>query len=104
MDPDARLDAVTGAFSYSGSAIARELLAAGHGVRTLTGHAGRAPAGSGIDVRPLDFTDAGGLPQSPPGVPNLENHCLWPVASRRVHPTNDLANNQMQFGSKDPTG
>jgi NADH dehydrogenase len=36
-------DVVTGAFSYSGSAIARELMAAGRRVRTLTGHPGRYP-------------------------------------------------------------
>ncbi len=35
-------DVVTGAFSYSGAAIARELLAAGRQVRTLTGHPERA--------------------------------------------------------------
>jgi len=50
-------DVVTGAFGYSGAAIARELLAAGHGVRTLTGHGDRAPAGTPIDVRPLDFAN-----------------------------------------------
>ena len=43
--PAAQLDVVTGAFSYSGAAIARELRAAGHRLRTLTGHRGRAPAG-----------------------------------------------------------
>ena len=37
----AGFDVVTGAFSYSGAAIARELLAAGRRVRTLTGHPGR---------------------------------------------------------------
>ena len=42
--PAARqLDVVTGAFSYSGAAIARELLRRGHHVRTLTGHPERAP-------------------------------------------------------------
>ena len=42
----ADFDVVTGAFSYSGAVIARELQAAGRRVRTLTGHPGRAPAGS----------------------------------------------------------
>ena len=41
-----QLDVVTGAFSYSGAAIAGELLRRGHQVRTLTGHPGRAPAGT----------------------------------------------------------
>ena len=55
------LDAVTGAFSYSGAAIARELLGRGRRVRTLTGHPDRAPAGSPIEVRPLAFGDEPGL-------------------------------------------
>jgi len=56
-----RTDVVTGAFGYSGAAITRELRAAGREVRTLTGHPDRAPAGSDIDVRPLDFSDPAAL-------------------------------------------
>jgi uncharacterized protein YbjT (DUF2867 family) len=66
-------DVVTGAFSYSGAAIARELVAAGHRVRTLTGHPGRAPEGSQIDVRPLDFADSGGLERDLRGAHTLYN-------------------------------
>jgi uncharacterized protein YbjT (DUF2867 family) len=66
-------DVVTGAFSYSGAAIARELLAAGHQVRTLTGHPSRAPAGTGIEVRPLDFTDADALHRDLRGAHTLYN-------------------------------
>ena len=73
MASDTQTDAVTGAFSYSGAAIARELLAAGHRVRTLTGHPRRAPADSGIDVHPLDFTDADGLRNSLRGIHTLYN-------------------------------
>jgi hypothetical protein len=50
-------DVVTGAFSYSGATIARELQAAGRRLRTLTGHPDRAPTGTEIDVRPLNFDD-----------------------------------------------
>jgi len=66
-------DAVTGAFSYSGAAIARELLAHGRQVRTLTGHPERAPAGSDIDVRPLAFTETEQLRASLTGVDTLYN-------------------------------
>jgi NADH dehydrogenase len=62
---------VTGAFSYSGAAIARELGAAGRQVRTLTGHPERA--GGDIEVRPLDFTDPDGLETSLAGVHTLYN-------------------------------
>lgn len=50
-------DVVTGAFSYTGKYITRRLLAMGRGVRTLTGHPGRAPGGNGhnIEVAPLQF-------------------------------------------------
>ncbi len=69
-------DVVTGAFSYSGAAIASELQAAGRRVRTLTGHPGRAldiPAAAGIEVRPLDFTDLAVLTESLRGARTLYN-------------------------------
>jgi uncharacterized protein YbjT (DUF2867 family) len=66
-------DVVTGAFSYSGAAIAEELLAEGRRVRTLTGHPDRAPAGTVIEVRPLDFGDPAGLEQSLRGARTLYN-------------------------------
>jgi nucleoside-diphosphate-sugar epimerase len=64
---------VTGAFSYSGAAIARELVTRGRHVRTLTGHPGRAPAGSEIDVRPLTFTSESALREALVGVDTLYN-------------------------------
>jgi len=67
------VDVVTGAFSYSGAAIARELQSAGHRVRTLTGHPGRAPAGSQIEARPLDFDDSAELTRSLRGAQTLYN-------------------------------
>ena len=73
-------DVVTGAFSYSGAAIARELQAAGRPVRTLTSHPGRAPkspetavTGGDIEVRPLDFADPAALAESMRGAGTLYN-------------------------------
>lgn len=65
---------VTGAFGYSGSYIARELLRAGHDVRTLT----RSPArenefGDSVRVFPLDFDDRDGLVRALSGVRILYN-------------------------------
>ena len=76
---DDGFDVVTGAFGYSGAAIASELQAAGRRVRTLTGHPGRdpktrkAPAGPGIEVRPLDFADPSALAESLRGARTLYN-------------------------------
>jgi uncharacterized protein YbjT (DUF2867 family) len=76
---DDGFDVVTGAFSYSGAAIASELQAAGRRVRTLTGHPNRAPktqAGAPIEVievRPLDFADPVALAESLRGARTLYN-------------------------------
>src|ERR1700678_3098576 len=68
-------DVVTGAFGYSGAAIARDLLAAGHQVRTLTGHPGRAPEGTQIDVRPMDFGNPDALARDLEGAHTL--YCTY---------------------------
>ncbi len=70
---DTGLDVVTGAFSYSGASLARALLQDGRRVRTMTGHPGRAPGGSAIDVHPLDFDDPLGLVASLSGATTLYN-------------------------------
>jgi nucleoside-diphosphate-sugar epimerase len=70
---EGQLDVVTGAFSYSGAAIARVLLERGHRVRTLTGHPDRAPAGTPVDCRPLDFSDERELRMSLAGAHTLYN-------------------------------
>jgi NADH dehydrogenase len=70
---DTGTDAVTGAFSYSGAAIAGQLLAAGRTVRTLTGHPGRRPPDSPVEARPLHFDDPAGLADSLTGVTTLFN-------------------------------
>ncbi|HYA69551.1 MAG TPA: NAD(P)H-binding protein [Acidimicrobiales bacterium] len=70
---DTGLDVVTGAFSYSGGAIARHLRQAGRKVRTLTGHPQRRPDHSDVEVRPLDFDDPIGLATSLAGATTLYN-------------------------------
>lgn len=68
------LDAVTGAFGFTGSAIARRLLAGGRRVRTLTGHPDRSdPFGGRIEVAPLRFRDPDGLARSLEGADVLYN-------------------------------
>ncbi|HEV8064101.1 MAG TPA: NAD(P)H-binding protein, partial [Acidimicrobiales bacterium] len=68
------LDAVTGAFSYSGRAIARELGEQGRRLRTLTGHPERAArSSSDIEVAPLSFSNPVALAHSLEGVDTLYN-------------------------------
>jgi len=86
---DTGLDCVTGAFSYSGQAIATALLNSGRQVRTLTGHPNRAPALSALQVRPLDFDDSIGLVASLEGVTTLYN-TYW-VRFARHQIDHDLA-------------
>lgn len=63
---------MTGAFSYSGRAIAAELVARGRRVRTLTGHPERAH-GDWIEAAPLDFDDPRGLVAALEGTTTLFN-------------------------------
>lgn len=72
-DGDTGLDVVTGAFSYSGAEIARQLQRAGRRVRTLTGHPERAGDGTDIEIRPLDFDDPAGLVAALTGAATLYN-------------------------------
>jgi NADH dehydrogenase len=70
--PNEGFDVVTGAFSYSGSAITRALERSGRRVRTLTGHPERR-TGSTVDVRPLDFDDVLSLKADLRGATTLYN-------------------------------
>ena len=94
--PDA-VDVVTGAFSYSGAAIAKELRAGGRGVRTLTGHPERAPAGTGIEVRPLNFTDPAELARSMHGAHTLYNTYWVRFAHAQVDHDAAVANSRTLF-------
>ncbi|HEV3281748.1 MAG TPA: NAD(P)H-binding protein [Acidimicrobiales bacterium] len=73
---------MTGAFSYSGAAIAGELLGSGRQVRTITGHPDRAGRNPDIEVRPLDFDDQLGLVGSLRGATTLYN-TYWVRFPRR---------------------
>ena len=90
-------DVVTGAFSYSGAAIARELLASGRGVRTLTGHPDRAPRDSPIEVRRLDFSDLAGLAESLRGAHTLYNTYWVRFARGPVDHAAAVANSRALF-------
>jgi nucleoside-diphosphate-sugar epimerase len=95
--PTTQLDVITGAFSYSGAVIAQELRRAGHRLRTLTGHPGRAPAGTDIDVRPLDFTDPAGLTESLRGAHTLYNTYWVRFPHGRVDHEAAVANSRILF-------
>jgi NADH dehydrogenase len=96
-DQTAPLDVVTGAFSYSGAAIARELQAAGRRVSTLTGHPDRAPGGTDIEVRPLDFADRAELARSLRGAHTLYNSYWVRFAHRGVDHDLAVANSRTLF-------
>jgi NADH dehydrogenase len=70
---DTGVDVVTGAFSYSGRAIAARLLENGRKVRTLTAHPRQPNAPRAIDVRALDFSDMPTLVRDLEGVTTLYN-------------------------------
>jgi NADH dehydrogenase len=103
--PDASLlDVVTGAFSYSGAAIARELLKRGHRVRTLTDHPQRAPAGSPIDTRPLDFGAERELAASMAGAHTLYNTYWVRFAHGAVSHELAVANSKVLFAAAASAG
>ncbi len=94
---DTGLDVVTGAFSYSGSAIATALLQEGRRVRTITGHGGRAPAGTEIEQRPLDFDNHLELVASLEGATTLYNTYWVRFAHNRIDHDVAVANSRTLF-------
>jgi NADH dehydrogenase len=94
---DTELDVVTGAFSYSGNAIADALLAQGRQVRTITGHPNRAPAGTAIEVRPLEFDDQLALVESLQGATTLYNTYWVRFAHKRIDHDLAVANSRVLF-------
>ncbi len=94
---DTGIDVVTGAFSYSGAAIAGALARNGRMVRTLTGHPRRAPDPSSIEVRPLDFEDSTGLLESLRGATTLYNTYWVRFARSRIDHELAVANSRLLF-------
>ena len=74
MPDDDGLDLVTGAFSYTGRAIARRLLESGRRVKTLTAHPDRASRlDDPVEAEPYAFDDPGRLVRAMDGVTTLYN-------------------------------
>jgi uncharacterized protein YbjT (DUF2867 family) len=99
---DTGLDAVTGAFSYSGRSIADALLASGRRVRTLTGHPDRAPLDTPLEVRPLDF--GGNLVDALEGTTTLYNTYWVRFAHRQIDHDVAVANSRMLFDAAKRAG
>ncbi len=71
---EAEINAITGAFGYTGKYITRRLLAMGKEVRTLTGHPDNPnPFGERVRVYPFNFDNFAELVQSLQGVTTFYN-------------------------------
>lgn len=99
------LDVVTGAFSYTGGAIARRLLDDGRRVRTLTGHPGRpSPITDRVEVAPYVFSDRAALVRSLEGASTLYN-TYWVRFDRAgVSFERAIENSQTLFGAAAEAG
>jgi NADH dehydrogenase len=100
----APLDVVTGAFSYSGAAIASYLRAAGRSVRTLTAHPGRAPAGSEIEIAQLQFSDPAELSRAMHGAHTLYNTYWVRFAHGHVDHDTAVSNSRTLFDAAAAAG
>lgn len=94
---DTGLDVVTGAFSYSGAAIARALIGSGRRVRTVTGHPERSHDHPDIEVRPLDFDDQLGLVESLRGATTLFNTYWVRFSHQQIDHELAVANSRTLF-------
>jgi len=97
VSDDTGLDVVTGAFSYSGQAIASRLVQGGRRVRTLTGHPDRGRDQSKIEVRPLVFDDPTGLAASLAGATTLYNTYWVRFANGRIDHAVAVENSRTLF-------
>ena len=94
---DTGLDVVTGAFSYSGRAIAHRLLETGRTVRTLTGHPSHADPATAIQVRPLEFSDMPTLVRNLEGATTLYNTYWVRFAHGRTSHAQAIENSRTLF-------
>lgn len=94
---DTGLDVVTGAFSYSGRAIAEQLLRRGRSVRTMTGHPGRASGDARIEIRPLDFENLPGMVETLSGATTLYNTYWVRFAHGRTDHSRAVENSRALF-------
>jgi NADH dehydrogenase len=99
-----QVDAVTGAFSYSGAAIASQLMQRGHSVRTLTRHQGRAPADTPVEARPLDFGAPDELRRSLDGVHTLYNTYWVRFPHGEITHEQAVANSRVLFAAAAAAG
>ena len=104
---DTGLDLVTGAFSYSGSYIAEQLLAAERSVRTLSvsprprPSPARSRRGRSVSVR----RSRSRLPRSLDGVTNALQHLLGPLRPRRARRSpSAVANSRSLFAASRRAG
>lgn len=96
--PQPELSIVTGAFSYTGRYITRELLARGRRVRTLTGHPRRPhPFGEQVEVAPLTFDDPVELARSFQGATTLYNTYWIRFPHRGLTFEKGVANTEVLF-------
>jgi uncharacterized protein YbjT (DUF2867 family) len=95
---DTGLDVVTGAFSYTGRAIAGRLLAAGRRVRTLTGHPRPDdPLAARVEARPYDFGDPLALAAALSGATTFYNTYWVRFPRGPVNFAGAVANSRMLF-------
>jgi nucleoside-diphosphate-sugar epimerase len=98
MNSNTELDLVTGAFSYTGSRIAAQLLDLGRNVKTLTFHPDRPhPLRGRVEALPYRFDDQVALAKSLEGVTTLYNTYWVRFDHGRASFTNAVANSRALF-------
>lgn len=98
MSSASPVDLVTGAFSYSGAAIAERLIKSGRRVRTLTFHPSRPhPLGTRVQALPYRFDDPVALARDLEGVDTLYNTYWVRFDHGATTFANAIANSRMLF-------